>query len=83
MPKRIFRQRCHQQPNIAKSTVIASFEERSKTRDYLESLPDEDWDILSFNPEERLVCLTLTPTSGSQVHTLSLVLPVYSNSWRK
>ena len=82
MPKRIYRQRCHQQPNIAKSTVIASFEEGSRTRDYLESLPDDDWDILSFNPEERLVCLMLTATTG-QIHTLSLVLPVYSNSWRK
>ena len=82
MPKRIFRQRCHQRPNIAKATVIASYEEGSKTRDFLEGLNDEDWDVLSFNPEERLVCLTLTATTG-QIHTLSLTLPVYSNSWRK
>ena len=82
MPKRIFRQRCHQQPNIAKSTVIASFEVGSGTRNYLEGLIDDNWDILSFNPEERLVCLTLTSTTG-QIHTLCLQLPVYSNSWRK
>ena len=82
MPKRIFRQRCHQQPNIAKSTVIASYDVGSDTRNFLESLEDDNWDVLSFNPEERLVCLTLTSTTG-QIHTLSLTLPVYSNSWRK
>ena len=82
MPKRIFRQRCHQQPNIEKSTVIASFEEGSGTRIYLEGLSDENWDVLSYNPEERLVCLVLTATTG-HIHTLSLTLPVISNSWRK
>ena len=83
MPKRIFRRACYQPPDISKATLKASFDEGTPTRDYLEALDDDDWDILSFDPESRQVCVMLTATAGSQIHTLSFTLPVVSNSWRK
>lgn len=83
MPKRIFRRACYQPPNISKATLIASFNEGSGTREYLEGLDDENWDILSFDPETRDVCIVLSSTTGSRIHTMSFTLPVISNSWRK
>ena len=83
MPKRIFRRACYQRPNISKATVKASFDEGTPTREYLDSLDEENWEVLSFNPEDRQVCIVLSSTNGSFMHTMTLTLPVYSNSWRK
>jgi hypothetical protein len=83
MRKRIFRRACSQRPSISKATLKASFEEDTPTRDFLESLDDDDWDILSFDAQSREVCVMVTATTGSQIHTLSFTLPVISNSWRR
>jgi len=82
MPKRIFRRACYQPPNISKATLKASFA-GTKTGDYLNSLDEENWDVLSFDSESRQACIMLTATSGSQIHTMTFTLPVISNSWRK
>jgi len=68
-------------PTISKKAVIASFEYTS-TQAYLESLDDDQWQVTSFDPQNRTVCIDLTSDAGI-VHHCSLNLPVVSTSWMK
>lgn len=70
---------CLAPPNISKRTVIAMFEEGTRTREWLDSLDDDQWEITSFDPETRTVCFDLESDEG-QLHHLSLTLPVLSTS---
>lgn len=82
MARRIPPQACSGLPNISKKTVIASFEEDSTIRNYLESLDDDKWRVTSFEPENRLVCFDMTSDIG-MVHHMTVTLPILSLSWMK
>lgn len=71
MPTQVQRTACSQPPNISKKTVIASFQEGTTTREFLESL--EDWEITSFLPESRTVCAAIYLPHG--INHFSVVLP--------
>ena len=66
---------------ISKKAVIASFEYTS-TQEYLESLDDDQWQVTSFDPQNRTVCIDVTSDRGIVQHW-SLNLPVTSVSWMK
>jgi len=66
-------------PDISKKTVIASFEIGSKTREFLESLSDDQWAITAFEPLDRLVCFAVYTDLGT-THNMTVTLPVISNS---
>lgn len=72
MPFQIRKHHCVGGSSISKKTVMASFEEGTKTRTWLEEL-GEDWTILSFFPESRTVCIKVTVLGGS--NHISLRLP--------
>lgn len=75
MPKGIHRSACYLSHTISKRTVIASFQEGSRTREWLESLNEDQWAITAFVPETRLVCAVVDSGHGVQTH-LALTLPV-------
>lgn len=70
---------CFPYRTISKKTVIASFDEGSITRTWLESLDDDQWSVDSFAPETRQVCATVVTDRGTETHIV-LILPVYSAS---
>lgn len=69
------RRSCVGPPNISKTTVIASFDEGSPTRNYLESLDNDQWVITSFNDLDKSVCFDVVNGANPIVH-MSLILPV-------
>ncbi len=81
MARRIPPRACMGRPDISKKTVIASFQVGSGTREYLESLDDDQWMITSFEPLDRIVCFAVFSDSG-ETHNMTLTLPVISNSTR-
>lgn len=72
---------CMPRSTISKKAVIASFEYTS-TQEYLESLDDDQWQVTSFDPQNRTVCIDVTSDRGIVQHW-SLNLPVVSTSWMK
>lgn len=75
MPKGIHKDACYVSQRISKRTVIASFQEGSRTRAWLESLREDQWAITAFVPETKLVCAVVDSGHGVQTH-LALTLPV-------
>lgn len=82
VPVSIPRRACLGRPDISKKTVLASFSEGNTTREFLDSLDDDQWQVTSFEPQNRLVCLDVTSDAGI-IHHLTLTLPVVSVSWLK
>jgi len=85
------RRACTAQQTIPKATFLAmlgpppgkSFNTQeevssSPTRAYFESLEDDQWRIISFNPETRVTCVQLASPSGQRL--LSVTLPALSAS---
>ena len=64
---------CTKQTRISKNTVVASFEINTDTRDFLDSLSDDQWQITSFDETTRIVCIVLLTNSG--MNHISLTLP--------
>lgn len=69
--------RCMPSPSISKATVKAMFE-GSTTREWLDKLADDQWEIASFESQTRLVCLEIYVDHG--VNHINLTLPVLSVS---
>lgn len=69
--------RCIPAPNISKATVKAMFE-GTTTREWLDKMSDDQWEIFSFEPQTRLVCIEVFVDHG--VNHMNLTLPVLSNS---
>lgn len=67
---------CSNLKNISKNTLKASFLEGTPTRNWLESLEDDEWQIISFLPENRTVCIDVYPQTGLINH-ISLTMPKY------
>ena len=82
MARRIPPRACAGFPSISKKTVIASFEEGSTTREFLEGLDEDKWQVTAWEPESRIVCLDATTDNGL-THHYSLNVPVISVSWMK
>ena len=70
--------RCMPPPTIAKVTVKAMFE-GSTTGEWLDKLSDDQWEILSFEAQTRLVCIAVFTDHG-EINQINLTLPVLSNS---
>lgn len=67
---------CASSPDLSKKTVIAMYEVGSRTREWLESLDDDQWEITSFEPRSREVCVLVA--NNSSMHNISLTLPPLS-----
>lgn len=65
---------CNGTTPIAKSTVKALFEEGTRTREWLDSLSDDQWEITSFSPQTRLVCFTVMSSRGVPCY-MTLFIP--------
>lgn len=79
MAKLIHRNACQSSGPISKKTVIASFPEGSRTREWLKSLRDDQWAITAFVPEARMVCGVVYSDSGAMTH-LAITLPVITTN---
>jgi hypothetical protein len=82
MARRIPPQACQGFPDISKRSVIGAFDEGHKTREFLESLDDDKWQVTAWEPENRLVCFDATADTG-QIHHYTIDIPVISVSWLK
>jgi hypothetical protein len=69
---------CAVEQRLSKKTLLAFFPEDTGTGKFLHSLDPNAWEIISFTPLDRNVCIRLTADSG--VRIISLVLPVVSTS---
>jgi len=74
MARRIPPRACMGFPDISKKTVIGAFQENTTTRDFLENLDDDKWDVTAWDPENRLVCFDATNDIGQILH-YSLNIP--------
>ena len=70
----IHKDACYVSNSISKRTVISSFQKDTRTRQWLESLQDDQWFITSFIPEVRMVCAVVYSKHGTTTH-ISLTLP--------
>jgi hypothetical protein len=70
---------CYPSEAISKKAVIASFQEGTRTRQWLESLRDDQWFITTFIPETRTVCAIVYAGSGTSTN-FSLTLPVVTSN---
>lgn len=73
MSRRISGQACSSYDRISKKTVKAMFPVGTKTRQWLDSLQDDQWQVTSFDPKIRVVCFDLVNPVG--IYHLSLTLP--------
>lgn len=65
---------CSLRPDISKKTVLAMYDEGTPTREFLEKLRDDQWQVVSFDPAKREVCLLVISDRNTQMN-LSLTLP--------
>ena len=66
------RRRCQTTARLTKTSFIAQLTVGSSQRAFYEGLPDENWEILSFDPATRLVCVTITNRSTTSTTTVRL-----------
>ena len=64
--------RCQSFIDIPKSTVIAMLPEKSRIRKRLAELNKNSWQITSFDPKSRLVCVDIIITSNVQEISMSM-----------
>jgi len=69
--------RCMPPPNVSQGTVRAMFVDTT-TGDWLDKMSDDDWQIVSFEPQTRLVCIDVFTEHGT--NHVNLTLPVLSTS---
>ena len=74
---RQFRRRaCLADHRLRKVTLLAMLSDKQK--ELFNKLDDSKWDIVSFSPYTREVCVTFTTDSGNR--TISVILPHLSSS---
>jgi hypothetical protein len=78
MAKPFGKQACSGRETISQKTVKASFLEGSRTRQWLDSLEDDQWSITSFDPDTATVCAAVETTHGT--NHISLTLPTLVNT---
>ncbi len=59
-----FRRRaCQSNARLSKASFIALLDEGSRRKEFYEGLDDENWEIISFDPAKREVCVTIISRS--------------------
>ena len=64
----LIREACSSTHRVSKATVIASTTGRTKA--FLETLSTDQWDVNSFNPKTREVCLTIYSATTLEISQL-------------
>lgn len=73
MARIISRTACVNLQRIGKKTVTAMLtSESSFAKGVLKNLDDSQWDVMSFNPNNREVCIVLYSPSGNKFITVNL-----------
>ncbi len=75
MARRIAAQACSVLERISKVTLKSMYEVGSVTREWLDSLEDDQWTITSFDPDSRVVCFDVTNDVATHHFTLTLPDP--------
>jgi len=68
----ISRTACVNLQRIDKNTVTAMLTSESSKYEFLTNLDDSQWDVMSFNPNNREVCIVLYNPSGNKFITVNL-----------
>lgn len=70
---KIFRKNaCKNTQRISKYTVMAMLIEGTPTYKFIHNLPFEEWDVMSFDSNNREVCIVLYNNSGNKLITVNL-----------
>lgn len=69
----ISRTACVNLQRIGKSTVTAMLTPGSPEFNLLNNLNESQWDVMSFNPQNREVCIVLYNPAGNKL--ISITLP--------
>jgi hypothetical protein len=69
----ISRTACVNLQRIGKSTVTAMLTPQSPEYNFLTNLDESQWDVMSFNPHNREVCIVIYNPAGNKL--ISVVLP--------
>lgn len=72
MARIISRTACVNLQRIGKSTVTAMLTPESPEYNFLTNLEESQWDVVSFNPLNREVCIILYNPSGNKMISLRL-----------
>lgn len=67
------RHACQKRHSLRKETLLAMIEPLSQTHEFFLGIPEIDWEILSFNPVNREVCVEIKQLG--QTKTMSVTLP--------
>lgn len=69
-----FRRRaCQRVQRIPKVTLLAYLPDGSRQKEFFEGMDIDDWEIISFDPERREVCIVLL--NDSQDVTVTVTIP--------
>lgn len=75
MQKPIYKNAYYSFGKISKKSIIASFYEGSVTRNWLESLNLDNWNVVSFVPNEKIVHIDVFNQNGRFIH-VALTIPI-------
>ena len=64
-------------PLVGQATVLTMT--RTKTREWLEKLDEDDWQVVSFDPKKREVCILVENNIGSTTHLITVELAYIGN----
>jgi hypothetical protein len=73
------RRACQSRQRLSKNTFVAYLTDGSKTKEFFLGMDQDDWEILSFDPEEREVCITILNEKANDV-TVTVNLPAFLSS---
>jgi len=66
------RRACLNLQRIGKSTVTAMLTDQSPEYNFLSNLDESQWDVVSFDPFKREVCIVLYNNSGNKLISVKL-----------
>ena len=70
---------CQQVNRLTKTAFLGMLEDGSTTKNFFESMDDDDWDVLSFNPEIGEVCTVIFGPPLEKTVTVTVVSPSASS----
>ena len=70
---------CYQQNYITKRTILNRLTEGSPERVMLESIPDANWSITSYNARSSVACIEVNTGVCINVLSIKVPMPVVNN----
>ena len=76
--KQLVSRACSSPTTLSKEAFLGQLSDGSKQKSFFQSIPYDTWQVISFNPNTRVVCVTIV--NGKTTNTISVTLQVTTNS---